>query len=81
MYLLPPTGFAQQPPYAVETWTVLDPHFANPHAVKPLARVPVEPLDFPLLSKVRLHDDAEIIQAQARDPLGFPWLEPFATSR
>ena len=75
VYLLPRAGFAQQPPYSVQAWTVLDPHFANQDKVKPLARVPVEPRDFPLLSSVREHDNAAIMAAQAQNPFGFPWLD------
>jgi len=41
----------------------------------PLARIAVDPEDFPLLDQMRGHDD-EIAFARARaNPNGFPWLE------
>ncbi len=73
VYLVPRSGFEQQPPYAVQSWTVLDPHFANEHIVKPICRLRVHPSAFPLLGRVRVHEDEAIIRAQAEDPLGFPW--------
>ncbi len=74
VYVLPRSGFVQQPPYRVQSWTVLDPHWANSGSVKPIARVPVLPADFPFLRHVRTHDDEQIIRDQTKDPLGFPWL-------
>ncbi len=75
VYVLDPTGFEQMPPYE---WpglgTVLEPHWACPHAVDAPLRVPVRPTDLPL--PVRLHDADRVDAASRADPWGFPWLEP-----
>jgi len=75
VYVLPSMGFVQQPPYHVQTWTVLDPHFANSNAVQPIAKIQVHPSDFPLREYVRAHIDSAVIEAQAIDPFGFPWID------
>lgn len=74
VYLLPAVGFVQQPPYGVQAWTVLDPHFANQKEVRPFAKISVDPSDFPLLNSVRQHVDHEVIEAQKENLFGFPWL-------
>ena len=74
VYLLPDAGFVQQPPYGVQTWTALDPHFASSQEVRPFAKIRVDPSDFPLLNLVRQHEDSQVIRAQKKDPFGFPWL-------
>lgn len=73
VYVLPPDGFDQMPPYEhQELGWVLEPHWVNPHAVRPLLYVPVSPADFPL--PVRLHDAARVDALSQSDPWGFPWL-------
>ena len=52
----------------VEQW-------ASAEAVRPLARLPVMPADFPLLESVVPHDPALVRKRSARDPDGFPWLD------
>ena len=76
VYILPPEGFRQQEPYRVGERTVLDPHFARRAPVRPLAKVRVQPGDFPFLDRVHRHD-RELVDARAvDDPAGFPWREP-----
>lgn len=74
VYLLPRDGFVQQAPYRLGGELVLEPHWAAPSEVRPLARVAVSPEDFPLRSQVREHEPARVDAAAARDPEGFPWL-------
>ncbi|WP_345466213.1 hypothetical protein [Deinococcus carri] len=74
VYVLPPDGFEQMPPYA---WpglgAVREAHWVNPNPVHPVLRVPVMPADFPL--PVRMHDAARVDALAQNDPWGFPWLE------
>lgn len=74
VYVLPPEGFEPMPPYE---WPglgwVREPHWVNPHPVRPLLCVPVAPGDFPL--PVRTHDANRVDPLSQLDPWGFPWLE------
>ncbi len=76
VYILPSEGFTQQPPYDLAGRRVHEPHWANLQPVRPLAKLPVSPADFPLLKDVRGHDDETIMARARRDPSGFPWLTP-----
>ncbi|EYB67823.1 hypothetical protein DEIPH_ctg032orf0069 [Deinococcus phoenicis] len=75
VYVLPPEGFEQMPPYG---WpglgTVREPHWVSPNPVRPRLCVPVMPGDFPL--PVRTHDAARVDALARLDPWGFPWLDP-----
>ncbi|MBB5295551.1 hypothetical protein [Deinococcus metallilatus] len=74
VYVLPPNGFEQMPPYGWPSLgTVREPHWVNPNPVQPVLRVPVTPADFPL--PVRVHDAAQVDALSQSDPWGFPWLE------
>lgn len=75
VYVLPPRGFVQQPPYRLGRFVVHDPHFASPSPVRPLAKIRVGLHDFPFLNQVRAHNDTELVQRFTADPDGFPWLE------
>ena len=72
VYVLPPEGFGQMPPY---DWpglgTVREPQWLHPGPVRPLLRVPVIPADFPL--PLGTHDPARTDALAAADPWGFPW--------
>ena len=74
VYILPRDGFTQQEAYELAGRKVLEPQWAAPDAVKPLARLRVTPQDFPLLASVRGHDPLEVDRRAASDPDGFPWL-------
>jgi len=73
VYVLPPQGFEQMPPY---DWpglgTVREPHWISSDAVRPVLRVAVAPADFPLT--VRTHDAARVDALCRAAPWGFPWL-------
>ncbi|WP_051963257.1 hypothetical protein [Deinococcus misasensis] len=75
VYILPAKGFEQQPPYTLQSHTVLEPHWASLAPVKPLAHITIEPEDFPLLHLVRTHQSEVIDQWAKLEPDGFPWLD------
>lgn len=81
VYILPAERFEQQPPYTLQSHTVLEPHWASLAPVKPLANITVEPEDFPLLQLVRTHQPEEIDQWAKLEPEGFPWLDPQVNPR
>ena len=76
VYILPAEGFRQQAPYRVGDRVVLDPHFARQAPVRPLAKLRVEPADFPFLDRIHRHDRGLVDARAVEDPAGFPWLEP-----
>jgi hypothetical protein len=46
---------------------------ASPVSVNPVAKLAVEPEDFPFLDRIRGHDDERVWTRAAADPDGFPW--------
>ena len=75
VYLLPRAHFVQQPPYRLGRSTIREPHWACVTGVRPLAKLRVQPTDFPLLADVRGHDPMAVQHRAARDPSGFPWVD------
>lgn len=74
VYLLPRATFIQDPEgelrgrkIAVAQWASLEP-------VKPVAKVRVQPEDFPFLHAIRVHDGARLAERIAANPSGFPWV-------
>ena len=74
IYVLPRRSFVAQPPGRIGGHRVQVQQWASADAVRPLARLPVTPADFPFLDSVLPHDPARVRERSARDPEGFPWL-------
>ncbi len=71
LYILPRNTFEPQtndPNYGTAQWRSLRP-------VKPLAKITIEPADFPFLEQIRGHDPETLITRANADPAGFPWLD------
>ncbi len=75
VYLLPRNGFEAQRPYRNGSSLVHSNQWASPNPVKPLARIRVQPTDFPFLAQIRAQDDDVLAERVRRKPNGFPWLE------
>jgi hypothetical protein len=75
IYLLPRHSFEQQPPQPYRGLHVEVAQWASLVPVRPLARLAVEPEDFPFLERMHAHDPWIVRQRAARDPDGFPWLD------
>lgn len=75
IYILPRDSFEQQPLHKTGDMVAEIGQWASPVAVRPLARLSIEPEDFPFLSQVHGHDPALVQERAARNPGGFPWLE------
>lgn len=75
VYVLPRRSFVAQPPGRIGGHRVQVQQWASAEAVRPLARLPVTPADFPFLDAVLPHDPALVRERSAREPDGFPWLD------
>lgn len=73
VYVLPGDTFTPQPPLRFGEYEVRVPQLASLVPVRPLARVSVEPGDFPFLSQVRSHDDERLAEYARALETGAPW--------
>lgn len=80
VYLLPIAGFERQEDLVRGRQRIRTSQLFSPHAVRPVARLPVSAQDFPLLGDIRRHDSAVVQARAAADPDGFPWLDTGTTS-
>lgn len=76
VYLLPADTFEDQPPITIDDSSVRITQAASAVPLDPVAKLIVEPADFPFLARVRSHDDALLTARMAADPGGFPWVAP-----
>ncbi len=75
IYILPRQTFERQALQPFQGRQVESAQWASPVPVRPIARLPVEPDDFPFLARLDVHDPRALRDRVARDPDGFPWLE------
>lgn len=75
VYLLPADGFEPQPRIAFGETRVRIAQAANPAPVEPVARLTVQPSDFPFLHQIRGHDDELMRTRATTEPHLFPWRE------
>jgi hypothetical protein len=73
VYVLPGDDFVLQPPLRFGEYEVRVPQLASLVPVRPLARVAVEPGDFPFLAQVRAHDDDRLAEYARALETGAPW--------
>jgi hypothetical protein len=75
IYLLPRQSFEPQAPRPYRGLQLDVAQWASLVPVRALARLPVEPEDFPFLEQIRGHDPLAVQERAAHDPDGFPWLD------
>ena len=75
IYFLPRETFVQEPPRELGGWRAHIAHWASLEPVAPLTRIAVRPQEFPLLDRIRGHDDETTFAKIRADPDGFPWLD------
>ncbi|MBM7844620.1 hypothetical protein [Herpetosiphon giganteus] len=75
IYILPQAGFVAKPRSYKRGMTLQIMEWASGHEVAPIAKLTVEPHDFPFLNQVRSHNLATLIERATANPAGFPWLE------
>lgn len=73
VYVLPGDTFVGQPALRFGEHEVRIPQLASLEPVTPLARVAVEPADFPFLAQVRAHDDDRLAEYAHALETGAPW--------
>lgn len=75
VYLLPGDTFVNQPSIRFGTYEVRIPQMASLEPVKPIARLEVNPDDFPFLKDIRGIDDARLQEYGQAMQTGAPWPE------
>ena len=75
VYLLPKATFVQDPISHMGELKFKVAHWASLEPVRPIARIPVTPQDFPFLADIRGHDNAVLSARVDVDPDRFPWLD------
>lgn len=75
VYVLPGDTFELQPSLRFGEFEVRIPQLASLVPVRPIARVAVEPEDFPFLSDIRAHDDDRLAEYAHALETGAPWPE------
>lgn len=75
VYVLPGDTFMLQPPIRFGAYEVRIPQLASLVPVRPLARVTVDPTDFPFLGQIRTHDDDRLAEYARALETGAPWPE------
>lgn len=75
IYFLPSDGFESMAPIMAGPTRVHVAQNASLSPVRPLARIAVEPEDFPFLAQMRGHDDETVLRRIKEDPDGFPWVD------
>lgn len=73
VYLLPSETFTAQAGIPFGESEIRVPQFASPVPVQPLARLAVQPGDFPFLAQIRGHDDARLHEYAQAMQSGGPW--------
>jgi hypothetical protein len=75
VYILPRRSFLQEPPQTMADQELVFPHWISTRSARPIAKVRLEPQDFPFLDQIHGHDDEKLTRLAAADPNGFPWPE------
>jgi len=73
VYLLPRDAFISQPPVAFGSSQIHIAQLAGFAPVQPLAKLTVEPADFPFLDQIRGHDDRRLHEYAAALQAGAAW--------
>jgi hypothetical protein len=76
VYVLPREGFEREACEHAYGLLLGGTQWASPVATRFIARLLVQPSDFPLLHRVHGHDPATVGQRAAANPDDFPWLDP-----
>lgn len=75
VYLLPRTTFEPHLPIHADDGEIHVMQWASSMPVVPLAKLRVEPADFPFLEQIRGHDDQVMFERARANPDGFPWID------
>lgn len=73
IYILPRENFEQEPVQHTPGAEIIFPHWINPKPARPIAKLSVQPRDFPFLANIHGHDEEKLTRLAMADPNGFPW--------
>jgi hypothetical protein len=79
VYVLPRDNFEQETVQQILGADVLFPHWISREPASPIAKLIVQPLDFPFLSNIHGQNDEKLAELSAANPNGFPWPEALET--
>jgi hypothetical protein len=79
VYILPRETFEQEPAQQMMGVTIQLPHWISFKPARPIAKLHVQPQDFPFLAEIHGHNDEKLAQLATADPSGFPWPEALMT--
>lgn len=74
--MLPKESFERKPDERAYGLHIGSTQWASPVATHAVARLDVQPTDFPLLYRVHGHDPTTVGRRAAANPDDFPWLDP-----
>ena len=75
VYILRRDGFIQEAAQQVSDAEIVFPHWYSSQPTIPIARLAVQPSEFPFLRQVHGHNDRKLAELSAANPNGFPWKE------
>jgi hypothetical protein len=75
VYILPRHFFTQESAQQVQGTEIVFPHWIGSTPTRPIAKLIVEPDDFPFLNQIHGHNNEELLRMASEDPNGFPWLD------
>lgn len=73
IYILPRQSFTQESAQQVQGTEIFFPHWISTRPVQPIAKLLVEPVDFPFLDQIHGHHDEKLVKLYSENPDGFPW--------
>jgi hypothetical protein len=79
IYILPRENFEQESAKEMFGAEIIFPHWISSSMAKPVAKLHVQPQDFPFLTKIHGHNDIKLAQLSTANPEGFPWPEALET--
>jgi hypothetical protein len=75
IYILPRQSFIQESTQLAQGIEIIFPHWISSQSMQPIAKLLVEPDDFPFLDQIHGHNDEKLAQLASANPNGFPWLD------
>ncbi len=75
IYILPRQSFIQESTQQAQGTEIIFPHWISSQSTQPIAKLLVEPDDFPFLDQIHGHNDEKLTQLASENPNGFPWLD------
>lgn len=75
VYILPRKAFTQESAQQVQGTEIIFPHWIGSKPTRPIAKLIVEPDDFPFLDQIHGHNNERLLRMVSADPDGFPWLD------